>query len=545
MKKALALMLAAAMILSVTACGSKPAETKAAAAEAAGAAQTEAATTAAVIENQVATKEAATAAEGETLNYKKDIVIAHHQAPVSRGPQETNTGMQKLIGFMNFDTLVRFDPETKQLVGRLAENYSQEQGGLIWTFNLKKGIRFSNGEELTADDCVFTYERAKELGKNTSAWVDCIEKIETPDDYTIIYTLNKANMDFAFQMTNYCASIMNREACEADPENGIGIGTGGWIIDEFVANDYVKFVRNDDSWVWEAEGQVNPTETITIRYMADQNARMLGVQAGDLDIGCIANNSEFYNYQAQEGLAPVVAASWSCDYIGMNANCEYFKDENVRKAVAYAINKDEALEIINNGFGLTCKSMWCPDTIGYKENFEENYEYNLDKAKEYLAKSAYPNGFSCKLTTISSYSLYAETVQAQLAAIGIDCQVDLTDSPGMSEGGKNGTFEMYIWNTTMSPFGDNLRKLITSDGASNYAHFANANIDQLMSDAAAEGDEAKRAQLYEQVQDELNKDCYLVPMFFGYLSNLTRDNVEGYQFTSEGYYMYNVRAVEK
>lgn len=537
MKKALALILAAAMTVSLAACASKPAETKAAATEAAT-------TTAAVIENQVATKEAVTAAEGETLKYKKDIVIAHHQAPVSRGPQDTSTGMQKLLGFMCFDTLVRFDPEAKELKGRLCESFEQEQGGLVWTFHLKKGIKFQNGEEFTADDCLYTYERAKELGKATSAWVDPIEKIDVVDDYTVKYTLNKANMDFAFQMAQNYSSILNREANVADPELGYGIGTGGWMIDEFVANDYVKFKRFDDSWVWAAEG-LNPTETITIKYMADQNARMLGVQAGDLDIGCIANNTEFYNYQKQEGLAPVVAASWSCDYVGMNANCEYFKDENVRKAVAYAINKDEALEIINNGFGLTCKSMWCPDTIGYKENFEENYEYNVEKAKEYLAKSAYPNGFSCKLTTISSYSLYAETVQAQLAAIGINCEVDLTDSPGMGEGGKNGTFEMYVWNTTMSPYGDNLRKLITSDGASNYAHFANEKIDQLMSDAAAEGDTAKRAEMYEQVQDELNADCYLVPMFFGYLSNLTRDNVEGYQFTSEGYYMYNVRAVEK
>ncbi|MDO4488140.1 MAG: ABC transporter substrate-binding protein [Eubacteriales bacterium] len=538
MKKVLALMLAAAMVLGLVACGSKPATTET------QAAATEAATTKAVIENQVATKEAATAAEGETLTYKKDIVIAHHQANVARGPQDTGSGMQKILGFMIFNRLTIFDPESKELKGSLAESFEQENGGQIWTFHLRKGIKFQNGEELTADDCLYTYERAKEFGKSTSAWVDPIETIEVIDDYTVKYTLKKANMDFAFQMSTNQSSILNREANEADPEIGYGIGTGGWMIDEFVANDYTKFKRFDESWVWEENG-INPTETITIKYMADQNARMLGVQAGDLDIGCIANNAEFYNYQKIEGLNPVVAASWSCDYVGMNANCEYFKDINVRKAVAYAINKDEALEIINNGFGLTCKSMWCPDTIGYKENFEENYEYNVEKAKEYLAKSAYPNGFTCKLTTINAYSLYAETVQAQLAAIGINCEVELTDSPGMNEAGKAGTLEMYVWNSTMSPFGDFSRKLITSDGASNYAHFKNEKIDKLMSDAAAEGDAAKRAELYEQVQDELNADCYLVPMFFGYLSNLTRDNVEGYQFTSEGYYMYNVRAIEK
>lgn len=453
--------------------------------------------------------------------------------------------MQKLLGFLQFNRLTRFDPEKKELVGELAEKWDVEENGQVWTFYLRKGIKFQNGEELKADDVIYTVERATEQGLNTKPITGAVDKIEALDDYTVKFTLLAPNMDFGFNLTNVYASILNRKANEEDPDNGYGIGTGGWMIKEFEANDHVTFTRFDDSWIWEQNGGINPTEEITIKYMADQNSRMLGVQAGDLDIGCIANNTEFYNYQAMEGLAPVVVASWSCDYIGMNANCEYFKDENVRKAVAYAINQQEALDIINNGFGMTCKAMWCPDAIGYKDTFEENYEYNLDKAKEYLAKSAYPNGFTCKLTTINAYSLYAETVQAQLAAIGINCEVDLTDSPGMSEGGKNGTFEMYIWNTTMSPYGDNLRNLITSGGSANYAHFENAKIDELMNAGVAESDTAKRAEIYGQVIDELHNDCYLFPMFFGYLSNLTRDNVEGYIFSSEGYNFSYTRAVEK
>lgn len=540
MKKTLALLLAVVMMFSLIACAKAPTP----AAEDTPAATGDKETT--PIENQVAEKEVTKAQEGETINYKKEIVIAHHQAPVSVGPQDTQTGMQQLLAFLQFNRLTKFDPESKEIKGELAESYTVEENGKIWTFVLRKGVKFHNGEELKADDVVYTWERAKELGKASAAWSDPAEKVEALDDYTVRFTLNEMNMDYAFQLTRTAASILNRKANVDDPENGYAVGTGGWKLREFEANDHVTYERFDDSFVWDFwnGGEINPTEVITVKYMADQNARMLGVQAGDLDIGCIANNAEFYNYQAMDGVEPVVAASWSLDYVGMNANCEYFKDENVRKAVAYAINKDEALEIINNGFGLTCKSFWCPDTIGYTENFTENYEYNLEKAKEYLAKSAYPDGFTCKLTTINAYSLYAETVQAQLAAIGINCEVDLTDSPGMQEGGKNGTFEMYIWNSTMSPYGDFLRKVITTTGNNNYAHFSNETIDSLMAEAVGEADTAKRAELYEKVQEELNNDCYLVPMFFGYLSNLTRDNVEGYQFTSEGYYFYNVRAVE-
>ena len=539
MKKFLAIALASAMVLSLAACGG--AATTTTNAETQAAAATVAPTT--QVTNEVVTKEAATAAEGETLTYKKRITIAHHQANVSRGPQDNYSGMQKIIEFMTFNQLTAFNPDTKKMEGELAESWTTEEGGKVWTFKLKKGVKFQNGEELKADDVVYTMERAKELGKCTGAMTGAIEKVEAVDDYTVKFTLTGPNMDYDFTLTNAYASILNRKACEEDPEIGYGIGTGGWKIKEFAANDYTLWERFDDSFVWWDTG-VSPTEEIKVVYMADQNARMLGVQAGDLDIGCIANNTEYDNYKADPSLNPVICASYSNDYVGMNALCEYFQDENVRKAVAYALNREEALEIVNNGFGIPLYNMWCIDTIGYKDNFDEKWEYNLEKAKEYLAKSKYPNGFSCRLTTISSYSLYAETVQAQLAAIGINCEVDLTDSPGMGEGGTNGTFEMYVWNTTQSPYGDNMRNLITTDGAANYAHFSNARIDELMDAGVAETDEAKRAEIYGQVQDELHNDAYIVPLFYGYLSNLTRANVEGYIFSSQGYDFTYVKAVE-
>ena len=532
-KSVFALIMAIVMLFSLVACGpAKPVETQP---QENKPAETQP-------QSQSATKPIS---QGEDLTFKKNISIAHHQANVAIGPQDTGSGMQKLLGFLQFNSLTIFDQEAKKVVGRLAESFSAEEGGKVWTFVLKQGIKFHNGEELEADDVLYTYERAMEKGKNTSKWTKFIEAIEIVDKYTVRFVLNAPNMDFGFTMTDYCASILNREANEADPENGYGIGTGAWKLKEFIPNDHAVYERFDDCFLWDEIGSMNPTETITVYYMADQNTRMIGVQAGDLDIGCIANNGEFYNYQQMDGVEPVIAASWSLDYVGMNPNCEYFQDENVRKAVAYAIDKDEALEVINNGFGLTCKSFWCPDTIGYTENFSENYSFNLEKAKEYLAKSAYPNGFTVTLTTINAYSLYAETVQAQLARIGINCEVNLTDSPGMSTAGKDGSLQIYIWNSTISPYGDYLTQTITSTGSGNYAHFTNEKIDELMAAAVSEPDEAKRAEMYQQVQEELNNDCYLVPMFFGYLSNLTRDNVEGYMFTSEGYYLWNVRAVEE
>ena len=219
-KRELASLLAVVMLFGLVAC-SKPAASDPGSQEATEPTKT-------VIENQVAEKEISEAEEGQTLNYKKDIVIAHHQANVSVGPQDVSSGMQRLMGMMQFSRLTYFDSANKEVTGQLAEKFEAEEGGKIWTFYLKKGVLFQNGEELKADDVVYTWERAKEFGKNTAAWASPAEKVEALDDYTVRFTLSAPNMDYAFAMSDFNASILNRKANEEDPENGYGIGTGGW-----------------------------------------------------------------------------------------------------------------------------------------------------------------------------------------------------------------------------------------------------------------------------------------------------------------------------
>ena len=164
-KRVLASLLAVVMLFGLVAC-SKPAASDPGSQEA-----TE--PTKAVIENQVAEKEISKAEEGQTLNYKKDIVIGHHQANVSVGPQEALTGMQKILAFMHFNRLTVFDPEAKEIVGQLAESFEPEENGKIWTFTLKKGVLFQNGEELKADDVVYTWVFIMALRNWMNVYVRC------------------------------------------------------------------------------------------------------------------------------------------------------------------------------------------------------------------------------------------------------------------------------------------------------------------------------------------------------------------------------------
>jgi len=200
------------------------------------------------------------------------------------------SGMQKIYENFVFNELIEYTDE-EGLTPELATEWAASEGGKVWTFKLRDDVTFHNGEHFTSDDVLFTYERAVEKGVATATWVNQIEAVECPDDYTVVFTLIAPNMDFDFLCSSKYTGILNREACEADPDKGYAIGTSGFMLDEFEANDHFTVVRFDDSWVW-AEKGLTPTEKVVISYYTDNNAKAIAVQAGDIDIAAVINANE-------------------------------------------------------------------------------------------------------------------------------------------------------------------------------------------------------------------------------------------------------------
>ena len=165
---------------------------------------------------------------------------------------------------LSHNQLINYNFETAEFEPELAVEWKTEAADSYW-FKLRQGVKFHNGEELTADDVRWSFvERPKTMETVGAAnLVKIVEDVEVINDYEFRVKLNSPNTDFFPTVSLSCAAILNREACVADPANGFTVGTGGWKLTNYVPSDNVAYEKFEDSWVWVEKP--TPTKTLTLR----------------------------------------------------------------------------------------------------------------------------------------------------------------------------------------------------------------------------------------------------------------------------------------
>ena len=434
----------------------------------------------------------------ENTEYQKELtVIIDNNKINSLDPAVGNTNTCKWAFNMMYDRLVTTTPEG-EIVGELATEFTTEDYK-TFHFELREGVTFHNGEPFTADDVAFTIDRGRNDSLGTSAF-DVFGKVESYNvlnDYAIDVTLSGVNIDFFYNLTLAHAGIQNREALEADPEKGSWITTGPWKVADFVSNDYATLVRNDDYW-----GEVPKTEKITLKYVAEEATRLIMLENGEADAAFSINPADFPYMESDKRFATYSYTVNNNSYIGFNMEDPICGDINFRMAVASAINREEIVAyrgkyIVPGEYG----TFWGYGTE-FKDTSLEKIPYDLEAAKEYLAKSPY-NGETIEIVCAFSDLLnMSQVMQEQLGAIGINVSINQTDAPGMNAytAWDNNQAQMVCYTGAWTSVASSCRPYFYSKGAANRAHYTNPEVEALLDQAQAETDSAKREELYKQVQ---------------------------------------------
>ena len=497
MKKVLALILATMMIMSLVACGGGGTP----------AASSEHTTT--NLEDIYKGQETTT--PDATTTYKKELIVAHWQAIDSIDPHLSSGNAAECTYKMIHGQLVDYDWTTATITPDLAESWDIENAA-SYVFHLRKGVKFSNGEELTADDVLYTFvERpaAVQGTSGTAVW-NVIEKVEIIDDYTVRIKLTEGDADFMNRIYLAYYAVLNREACEADPNNGFTVGTGGWKIGEFKPNDEVVFVRNDDSWVWKENG-LNPTEKVTMRFITEKTTAAIAVQNREIAAMTQVDNADLAPLKSAGAQALTYEAE-SLYYMIFNMKSGKFKDSaDLRKAVAYALNYDEIIDYMTDGLGSRAYSMWGKNQYVLFEDFPEKYEYNVEKAKEYMAKAGYANGIEVDLLVKDKN--IPPLIQAQLKEVGITVNVNLADTAGANAAVKAGDFDLYFNGITLQPIGGRFAFIPDIKHSTNRAFYDNPAMVEKFNAAKQETDDAKRKEIYKEIQIEINEDLPYLAMY--------------------------------
>ena len=514
LKSLLAVCLAAAMAVTATGCGGSSAPASGGSSTESGAAGGE-----------------------EKLSSRDTLNMACKSEPTSLDPAQTKDLVTWAFMYNVSDSLIYFNWETQEYEPAIATEWSASDDGLEYTFTIRDGVKFHNGDTMTVDDVVFSLNRAIE-SSFTAQTNGCMDHFEKVDDSHVKAVLKYAYAPFIEIMTNPSYSIVSERAvkeCEAAGKD-FGrepVGCGAYKLKSWQSGNKLEFERFDDYYRGTPK-----MKNINWTIITDASAGAMALESGEIDYYYKVSNADFKHLSELPNLqSKIDEKGFGLFDITFNTTDGPFKDVNLRKAVAYAINREELVQGGAEGYGVV-DDCWCATgATGYLPDFKW-YEQDLDKAKECLAAAGYPNGIDVVFTQDSSdtYMAPAEIMQAQLAKVGINVTFEkLQRSVWIDTVSGNRQFEasLRMTNHVVNDAEYLLRRRLTSamlGGGNNYAGYQNPEFDKLVDEATAETDTTKRNEIFRQCYEMIKEDVPAIPLYTSTSPIIISKYVKGWTF---------------
>ena len=325
----------------------------------------------------------------------------------------------------------------------LAESWSIDPDGRSYTFHLKKGVKFQDGEAFDASDVKFSFERAKAAGstnKAKKAVFDNISRIDTPDALTVIVVLAQPDGNFLFRMGESTAVILDPKSAATTASNPIG--TGPFRFGSWARGSSITLVKNEQF----RDAASVQMKKVTIRFINDASAQMAALLAGDIDGMARFGAAENLSQLRSDGRFAVVAGGTEGKtLLAINNKRRPFDDVRVRRAIAAAIDRKAVIDGALEGFGTPIGSHMVPSDVGYVDLTKVN-PYDPEKSKALLKEAgvALPLHVTLTLPPPGYARKGGEIIAAQLAKVGIVAKIENVEWAQWLSGAFKGNYDLTV-----------------------------------------------------------------------------------------------------
>ena len=532
-KRVLSLCLAGLMAVSLTGCG--------------GAGNTAETTTAAGTETSAAASEA-DASEG-----KEELVFVNYRDIRDLNPHLYAGEMyaQEML----YETLVNITADGYE--GCLAESWDISDDGKTYTFHIRDGVKFSDGEVCDANAIKANFDAIIE-NKDRHTWLEMMNLlvgVSAPDDKTFVIELSEPYYPLLTELgvTRPFAMISPKAMKDGSTKDGVNayIGTGPYVLTDFVTDEYAIFEANENYW-----GEQPKIKKITVKVIPDNQTRILALEKGEIDMifGKNMIDADAINqYTGNDKFTVSLSDPTSTRQIVLNTTRDVLADKEVRQALQHATNKQAISDGIFYGLEQPADTLFAK-TVPYCDIDLEPYAYDVELAQSMLDEAGWVVGADKirekdgqKLNIDLLYNsdsvtekAIAEYLQSEYQKIGISLNIHGEEEQSYRDNMKAGNFDMVFnicWGTPYDPQSSlaAMRAPVYGDYAAQLGLEDKADIDQAITDILVSTDETKRQELYTFVLTRLHEDAVYIPLTYECNKAIYRSDLQGFHFTQTQY----------
>jgi len=477
---------------------------------------------------------------------KTTFVFGAQGEPVCLDPPIITDGISGRVINQIFEGLVKFDGSTTNVIPSLAEKWDTSADGKVWTFYLRKGVKFHDGTPFNAQAVVKNWDYwANTKNPLHKAQVDAgqtfeyyegqfggfdedsiITKVEAKDENTVVFTLKEPQGPFLNNLAMFVFVFWSPTALEKAGKDSCKnpVGTGPFKFVEWKADQYVKLVKFADYW---DKAHAAKVDEVIIRNIKDNSARLNALKAGEVHGVEGLEPDSVKALKADPNFQVLLRPANTTGYVAFNYKVKEFQNVKVRQAFAHAINKQAIVDAFYGGTGQVAKEFQPPALWGYNDKIAD-FEYSTDKAKSLLAEAGFKDGLKeitwedGKKTPLEFWYMpvsrpyypnpkdIAEAIAADLAKAGIKVELKTVDWSVYLDKRKKGELPLYMLGWT----GDNgdpdnfVCYFFCMDAKdtpiAREGFFADKEVSDLLKKAAVTVKQSERAPMYQQAEQMIH-----------------------------------------
>ena len=494
-------------------------------------------------------------AKGTSSGGQKSLTVASYGNAETLDPMASLDGQSPLLWRASYERLLSYQGNSTRYTPELAESYEISPDGKTFTFHLRSGVQFTDGEEMNAAAWKLSLERQIAINQGMAYALSGVSKVETPDDKTFVVRTDGFSDAFisAFS-SNYGLFVISPKAITDHKGSDWAqswlrsnvVGTGPYVLQSYTPEVSASFARNLHYWRGWAG---NHADTVTVNYVHEASTAQLQMEGGSVDSAVLLPDNVVASLSGQPGVTVLEYPSLNLQYLGLNCSRGPTSDVRVRQAISWGFDYNAYVKNINSSYAHAQQASGpIPSTMTEFSGGLPQYSYNPDRARSLLREAGFAKGgFTLTCAVQDAYawtSEMAQLFQSNMAALGITVQprsMAASAFDGTESNPKTAldSVPLVWWPTLNTPY-DYLFALYDTKAQGtagyNYAYYSNHTFDSTLAKAYGEPDAARRTALFKQAEQIAVQDAPYLCVMEQPFREPQLSTVRGFQFN--GFYIY-------